>query len=435
MTAPLEKSELVSLPDSAILILPVQEHLFTLCENGSLIETPSGNKRLDLNQTIRMAVPIGPGRFLIQSESQTAEVDVSNSGVSLRPLQLPEAIRLVAACPSGLIYSLQDRLWWLSFEDGKRVETGIDAQDFLALREHKDKRIRLLCRTVILTRLPGQTAFEAKNLTVPLEGPAVMTDSHLWATDADHRLRKYRLDDFSLVWEKQMDHQILYPVVEFENLALAVTRSSTMAAIKANGTQVWYVSFGGLPLCPPLILEKRIIVPVRIRDSVHLKIYDHRGGLLAEHPLGVQPQPPFLLDAESLVFSDRDEDRKLKLFRASTLFDVRSSIPPKAEFPKGALLPIELTSINLIKPEHRLSIVDKTGNTVWSAQVDSSGSQIPVWKPEIAGSYILRIESLSHNRPVLTRETSFTVYDQEQLMNAALDQFLKKFFPNPDRQE
>lgn len=435
LTAPLDQTELSALPDSVLLFLPVQGVLYTLCENGSLIEIPSGRKRLDLAQTVRTAIPVDGDRLLIQTDSQTVEIGFSGEEVSLRRLPLPGNALLTAACPGGLLYNLQDRLFWLSKDDQKPLDTGISAKEFLALREHPGRGIDLLSSRAVLNRAPGKKDFESKEWTTPLAGPASFSDRYLWVMTKDRRLRKYHSDDFTLVWEKKMDHQLQYPVVESGDLSLAVTRSSSMTAIRTNGTQVWYVSFGALPLTPPLILGERILVPVRFREQVLLKVYDRRGGLLAEHPLKGLPQPPFLLEKEGLVFCGKNENRELKLFRVSTLHQVSGSIRPKSRLPKGELVPIELTVVNLIKPEHRLSIIDRGGTVVWSARISSTDSQAPVWKPELAGDYVLRIETDSRGLRTLVRETPFSVYDREQLIRSALDRFLRNCFLDPERQE
>ncbi len=432
LSPPLALSELCILPNPAILFFSLGKSIYILSENGTLLEIPSGKKRLALNQPIINAVRVTPDRFLIQTETQLAEVTVSADEASLKPLKLQDNARLLAASESSLAFTLQDRLYWAPLNTLAAEETDIDPQDLLVLTEIGTGNIRLICRDAIYTRQPGQNGFTKTALGLRLTPPVSLIDDQLWAMDQDRRLLRYRLNDQSLVWARHMDHVLLFPMTKNLNRFLAITRSSAMLAVNDNGTQAWYAALGGLALAPPLIVGRRIAIPVRIRDAVQLRIYDSNGVHIIDHPLGENPEPPFMSSGDTLFYVTRERDKSQKLHQASTLFNVSSSLLAKARIPQHSLFPIEVKSTNLIEPNHRLTISNTSGEILWSAQIAPFDQHSPVWKAEHTGDYTLQVETSSRDQDILRSEIPFTVFDRKEMFRKALSTYLRYILPAPN---
>lgn len=432
LSAPLLQEELARLPGNALLIIPKPDRILVLCDNGALIETPSGRKLLDLNQTISKAFLVQPDHLVIQSDKRIAEVFIKPGEVVMNPLPLPGNARLLTASASGLVYAHKDRLIWASLNGLKTTDLKENPEHFLTVLENGDQRIQLFCNDTVYSKRYADKEFRKTSLDRRLDFPPTLIGRHIWAMDSQRRLLKYRNDDLTLLWSRDLDHKLLFAPVSGQRESFLITHSATLLAVNERGTQAWYAYLGGLPLSAPLLIDQRIAVPVRVRETVQLRIYDRHGRLLADHPLGEDAQAPFLLQDDRLLYLGRAQDKTPTLQQASTLFAVSSNLAAMSQVPKDTLLPIEVSSINLIRPSHKLTINDSGKKTVWTAQIGPLERKTPVWKPEQAGNYTLLIETDSQNHSTLQLETPFTVFDRTALFRPSLDKYLQYILRQED---
>lgn len=434
-TPPLQQQVITPLPDPVLLLFSLSDQSYTLTRKGTLIESPSGKTRLDLGQTVRRAIRHRNDGLLLQMEKQLLEITIKADETELRPLNLPQTALLMDACSSGLVILENNRLKWMALSDPEPQDTDIDPGDFLSLQQDSRETPWLICRHGLYFKKKDQPHFQKQEMTSSLEPPIAIIGRTLWAMTKGRHLLKYNLDRLSPSWIKELDHEMLFEPVVFGKQILLVTRSALLMALSEQGSQLWFASLGGIPLSPPLTMDEQILLPVRIRDKAILQTYDPRGRLRRESTLGETPDPPFLLLGDAFIYSSRGAEKKLELRAASTQYASTPSIKGGAKLPQDALIPISVSSTNLIEPNHTLTIRNEAGESVWSAQIGPQNPTSPVWKAQGAGRYTLHLESTSKNRPPMASQTPFTVFDRRELFRSALNLFLRSTFPPAEKEK
>jgi hypothetical protein len=431
---PLAARTLAELAEPAVQILPLKDRLYVLTEGGTLLELPDKRKRLDLGHPVTASAILPPDRMLVLSEGRALLLTISTNEASLQPLSLPPDISLHGAVGRGFVYARKNHLFWYDLKHQRSDPLPGPAEDILGIQEEPDGTVYLIGRQNILFQRTGTTGFLGKIvLPSPIEYHPVIAKNELWAMNADRYLLRYRLYPFSLVWKKRLDHILHMPPVRLHSLLLATTLSSTLLALRPSGSQAWYASLGGLPLCPPSLIDDRIAVVVRVRETVRLLIFDLNGQRIFDHLLGEQPGSPFVFHGETLIFNGRSEGRTNRLVGTSTRFDATPPLSPGDRIPLGKRIPIQMTVTNLLKAEHDLAILNQRDETIWNAHIGPQNLRPPVWTAVSSGEFRLLVETRSQGRPPLTQSIPFTVYDLTQQIRTVRDAFLRSLFPPPKK--
>lgn len=412
---PLSQTVLTPLSAPAVQILTVEDRIFVLTEAGTLLEHPDGKTRLSLGHPVRTSFILSPERLVVQTDVSTVLLFITADEAGLQPLPLAPDIRLLGAVGSGLVYSQAQGTHWLNLTDLQSTPLPFTAEDYLGIQEMADHTIYLIGRREILISRENQPLFQEKiGLTVPVSLHPAIINHRLWAMDSEHNLLCQQLVPARLLWKKRLDHDLIQPVKEHGRLIMTLTRSATMLALHANGSQAWYVSLGGPPLCQPVSIGRRIAIVARIREAAHLLIYDQDGRLMNDEILDSLPGAPVVFHQEALIYTARSSDLLDQLVSASTRFDVTAPLKSEEQIHLGRRIPFELTSVNLIKPEHRLSIVDENQKIVWESRIGAGSQLPPVWTADHIGSFRLLIETTSRSHPPIKQEIPFTVFDLQE---------------------
>jgi hypothetical protein len=193
----------------------------------------------------------------------------------------------------------------------------------------------------------------------------------------------------------------------------------------------WWTSFDAPQVLPAIVMKKNAAVFLMNREyrrmNNKLRFFNYKDQEVVSFEFKYQLESnPVYLDNYIYILC-KDEEKGVKyISRIGNKYDIELQIRPEKLKPMGKSINFNIKSINLIDPEAKIEILDKSQNSVFSKEIGKGKDLFFVWIPEKAGEYKCVVEVNAENKKKLKAEEDFKVIDIDTIVKGYYFELFKK---------
>ncbi len=294
---------------------------------------------------------------------------------------------------SHFIHYEGNRIDIINFQTDNTVfSKAIDTQKLIDCNINDYEVVCLFEKSILIYNIKSNSS-SIKELNENAVSPLLRNGEYIYFGDNSRALVKYSLKKGNVLWKYRFQKLLKIKPVRYKNFIIASPEdNNTYLITRRGGLKDWYRSQSGR-LFDPILMKEHLAVILRTENGTSINYYglNKRSVSKFKDKTLTLKFPPVYFKGNLYSAGTEGNDPLLKLVKIGNKFGSTIKLDPENGHEVGRAIKIQITSVNMYKPEILTEIYNGKDEKILSRQIPFNINPSFVWVPETGGNFTLKI--------------------------------------------
>lgn len=255
----------------------------------------------------------------------------------------------------------------------------------------------------------------------------LLEGAYIYYGSEKRELIKFTYKKNKIKWKLKLSKLLTLEPKKIGKYIIITPEDNNIYFFNKNGNLYWWEKFDSTRLKSPVIMKKNVCVFLMPAYSPNLKFYDFKNKNIITYKLNyIIKSNPIYLNNSIYVLVCKEKHKEINILKIGNKYNIEIKITPKFLKPLGKSIKFDLQPNNLIEPELKIGIFDKSKNKVFEKLIKNREPLSFVWIPDKPGTYDVVIKVNSKNQKKFKVEQNFNVVDLDKILRKYLFKLQKE---------
>lgn len=336
----------------------------------------------------------------------------------------PKIRRILTLDGQFLYYYQKKRLVVHDYVSGKTVASRTIRQKIHHCSFGHDNVYILSTKRLYIYSRKNRT-FNDYKLNINASSPFLLTENDIYFGSTNRQLVRFSLASKKIKWKFKLTQILTEKPILMGNSIVVTPEDHTICSFTPRGTLTWWTHLGDRRIVSPLVMKENIalFLAPRSRPKVVYVNIRKKSKITATCNTSLSGKPAVLgefiyfFTGPAVSADPSSPSGSIQLNRMGNIYRTEVESKPEKMKSIGKTIRFELKPVNLIRPDHHISILDSQKQTVLDKKITWTEKSRFVWIPQKAGTYDLIVKSDARNISGLRFEEKIEIIDSQKLLN------------------
>jgi len=249
----------------------------------------------------------------------------------------------------------------------------------------------------------------------------LLEGNYIYYGSEKRELIKFKYKKNKIKWKLKLSKILTVKPKKIGKYIIITPEDNNIYFFNKNGNLYWWEKFDSIRLKSPIIMKKNVCVFLMPAYSPNLKFYDFKNKNIITYKLNyIIKSNPIYLNNSIYILVCEEKNKEISILKIGNKYNVDIKITPEFLKPLGKSIKFDLQPNNLIEPELKINILDKSKNKVFEKLIKNQEPLSFVWIPVNPGTYDVYIKVNSKNQKKFEVEQNFNVVDLDKILRKYL---------------
>ena len=256
------------------------------------------------------------------------------------------------------------------------------------------------------------------------ESGFLLWNNHIYYGSSKRYLIKLSIKDNRIKWKIKLAMVLKEKPVTFKNFLVVTPEDNNILFFKKNGTLHWWEKLGATRKSPALIMNDNVAVFL-LNDKIRFFNTEKKTDRVFDLKSMIDSNAVHI--NKYIYFLSHKKGKEIRFIsRIGNQYTVRIKTEPAFVKPLGQSIKFNLTPVNLIKPELRITISNQSKEVIFEKIITHDQMMSFVWIPEQPGTYRLTLDIKARNKKNMSIQKKIKITDGAEIIRVFTSKILRE---------
>jgi hypothetical protein len=340
--------------------------------------------------------------------------------------------RIIGIDKNLLVYRNKNKLFIFDYHSNtNKKEVEIEKDTLLFNSEFSGNSILILSNRKLYTYDKSKNTVQACEMKDGAASGFLLDNGCIYYGSENRKLVKFSLRSKKVKWSFNLPVILKLKPQKTDRRIIITPEDNNIYFFNKKGSLRRWAGFDSPRALPAVVMKENVAVFLMNRayrwmnNKIRFFNYKKDDFVSYEFNYQLESNPVYLNDY--LYLLSKDEEKEVtNISKIGNRYDVELEIKPEHVKPMGKSITFTIKPINLIDPQARVTIFDKSQKSVFSKEIGKDKDLFFVWVPEKAEKYKCTIEINAENKKNLKVEGDFNVVDINKIVTGYYFELYKR---------